>query len=176
MREGKNREVRRVLEHAGLRVNRLIRMAYGPFQLGTLPKRSVEEVQAKVLREQIGGTVPLPSRPRRPPVARRRRVSLRIIAGRHRGRRIGAGGLGRRPTSDRAREALFAILEHTTPPLRGARFLDLFSGSGAAALEAVSRGAAEALCVDQASAAVAAIRANVAVLGETDRVACCAPT
>jgi 16S rRNA (guanine966-N2)-methyltransferase len=98
-------------------------------------------------------------------------VSLRIIAGRHRGRRIVApAGLAVRPTSDRAREALFAILEHATPPLRGARFLDLFAGSGAAALEAVSRGAAEALCVDQASAAVAAIRANVAALGETDRV------
>ncbi|MGD9509966.1 MAG: pseudouridine synthase [Geminicoccaceae bacterium] len=66
LREGKNREVRRVLEHVGLRVNRLIRMAYGPFQLGNLPKRSVEEVQAKVLREQIGGLVELPPRPRHP--------------------------------------------------------------------------------------------------------------
>ena len=67
LREGKNREVRRLLEHAGLQVNRLIRMAYGPFQLGTLPKRSVEEVPPKVLREQIGGGMPLPPRPRRPP-------------------------------------------------------------------------------------------------------------
>lgn len=50
LREGKNREVRRVLEHAGLQVNRLIRTAYGPFQLGHLPKRSVEEVSPKVLR------------------------------------------------------------------------------------------------------------------------------
>lgn len=66
LREGKNREVRRVLEHVGLRVNRLIRMAYGPFQLGSLPKRSVEEVPAKVLREQIGGLVELAPRPRHP--------------------------------------------------------------------------------------------------------------
>lgn len=65
LREGKNREVRRVLEHAGLQVNRLIRMAYGPFQLGTLPKRGVEEVLAKVLREQIGGTLELAKPPRR---------------------------------------------------------------------------------------------------------------
>ena len=64
LREGKNREVRRVLEHVGLKVNRLIRMAYGPFQLGHLPKRSVEEVPAKVLREQIGALIDLPPRPR----------------------------------------------------------------------------------------------------------------
>jgi 23S rRNA pseudouridine2605 synthase len=54
LREGKNREVRRVLEHLGLSVNRLIRIAYGPFQLGTLAKRAVEEVPPKVLREQLG--------------------------------------------------------------------------------------------------------------------------
>jgi 16S rRNA (guanine966-N2)-methyltransferase len=96
-------------------------------------------------------------------------VSLRVIAGRHRGRRIEAPeGLATRPTSERAREALFGILEHGQPPLRGSRFLDLFAGSGAAALEALSRGAAEALCVDQASAAVATIRANIEALGEAE--------
>ena len=60
-----------MLEHVGLKVNRLIRMAYGPFQLGILPKRSVEEVPAKVLREQIGALVELPPRPRRPAPRRR---------------------------------------------------------------------------------------------------------
>jgi 23S rRNA pseudouridine2605 synthase len=64
LREGKNREVRRVLEHVGLQVNRLIRMSYGPFQLGNLPKRSVEEVPPNVLRDQIGRLVDLPPRPR----------------------------------------------------------------------------------------------------------------
>lgn len=53
--EGKNREVRNVLAHLGLDVNRLIRTAYGPFQLGKLQRGGVEEVKGKVLREQISG-------------------------------------------------------------------------------------------------------------------------
>jgi len=58
LREGKNREVRRVLQHLGLTVTRLIRTAYGPFQLGALPRGAVEEVNAKVLREQLGLDAP----------------------------------------------------------------------------------------------------------------------
>jgi len=58
LKEGKNREVRRVMEHLGLAVTRLIRTAYGPFQLGVLPRGAVEEVNPKVLREQLGVEVP----------------------------------------------------------------------------------------------------------------------
>lgn len=53
LREGRNREVRRVMAHLGLTVSRLIRIAYGPFQLGTLPRGGVEEVPARVLRDQL---------------------------------------------------------------------------------------------------------------------------
>ncbi len=53
--EGKNREVRKVCEHLGLEVNRLIRVAYGPFQLGALPAGAVDEISGKVLRDQLGG-------------------------------------------------------------------------------------------------------------------------
>jgi 23S rRNA pseudouridine2605 synthase len=54
LQEGKNREIRRVLAHLGLDVTRLIRIAYGPFQLGHLPRGNVEEVPRRVLREQLG--------------------------------------------------------------------------------------------------------------------------
>ena len=56
--EGKNREIRKLCEHLGWRVNRLIRIAYGPFQLGDLEPGAVEEVTGKVLREQLGKAAP----------------------------------------------------------------------------------------------------------------------
>jgi 23S rRNA pseudouridine2605 synthase len=71
LREGKNREVRRVLEHLGYPVSRLIRVAYGPFQLGGLADGAVEEVPEKVLREQLGAGF-APNTPPRPNAHRRR--------------------------------------------------------------------------------------------------------
>lgn len=56
LQEGRNREIRRVMQHINLQVNRLIRIAYGPFQLGTLPKGGLDEVTFKVIKEQIGLT------------------------------------------------------------------------------------------------------------------------
>jgi 23S rRNA pseudouridine2605 synthase len=55
LREGKNREIKKVCEHLGLKVNRLIRVSFGPFQLGELPRGEIEEVPPKVLKEQLGG-------------------------------------------------------------------------------------------------------------------------
>jgi 16S rRNA (guanine(966)-N(2))-methyltransferase RsmD len=87
---------------------------------------------------------------------------VRVIAGTHRGRRLVAPpGRDTRPTSDRVRESLFAILG----PLDGERVLDLFAGSGALGIEALSRGAGEALLADTSSAAIAAISTNLGALG-----------
>lgn len=92
---------------------------------------------------------------------------MRVIAGDLRGRRlIAPSGTGTRPTSDRVRESLFAIIG----PLEGERVLDLFAGSGALAIEALSRGAADATCVDDDRGAVEAMRANSSVLGLGDRL------
>jgi 16S rRNA (guanine966-N2)-methyltransferase len=89
---------------------------------------------------------------------------MRIVAGQYRGRRLKTpAGLDTRPTSDRVREALFSILGDRVD---GARVLDLFAGSGALAIEALSRGAARVVLVESDPRAVAAIRANLDAIGE----------
>jgi len=90
----------------------------------------------------------------------------RIIAGEARGRRLLVPtGKSTRPTSDRAREALFSSIQSLAGSLTGLRVLDLYAGSGAFGLEALSRGAAHALMVDNDAKAAAALRLNVAELG-----------
>lgn len=101
---------------------------------------------------------------------------MRIVAGAHRGRPLAApAGQAVRPTADRTRQALFNLLEHGRLAAAGSRVagavvLDAFAGTGALALEALSRGAERATAIDRDPAAIAAIRANAALLGETERL------
>jgi 16S rRNA (guanine966-N2)-methyltransferase len=88
---------------------------------------------------------------------------MRIIAGRYRSRVLEApAGMATRPTSDRLRETLFNVL---APRMEGCAFLDLYAGSGAVGLEALSRGAVRVVCVERGPAALKALRGNVARLG-----------
>jgi 16S rRNA (guanine966-N2)-methyltransferase len=86
----------------------------------------------------------------------------RVIAGTAKGIRLRAPGPGTRPLSDRVKQTLFGILE---PDLPGAQFLDLFAGSGAAGIEALSRGAASATFVEKDQGAAAVIDANLKATG-----------
>jgi len=97
---------------------------------------------------------------------------MRIVGGEFRGRALVApSGRDTRPTSDRLRQTIFDILAHGSHGeiLEGARVLDLFAGTGALGLEALSRGASHALFVEEAVAARGAIRANIEALGLTGR-------
>ncbi|MCE2510348.1 MAG: 16S rRNA (guanine(966)-N(2))-methyltransferase RsmD [Alphaproteobacteria bacterium] len=102
---------------------------------------------------------------------------MRIVAGKHRGRRLKTPeSRDVRPTSARAREAIFDVLAHgrferrDPPLLKEARVIDLFAGSGAMGFEALSRGAAFVTFVETDPAALSLLRENVAVLGEKARV------
>src|SRR5688572_31523942 len=93
---------------------------------------------------------------------------MRIVAGRWRGRRIRPPADARvRPTADRVREAWMSIVQ---PYLSGAKVLDLFAGSGALGLEALSRGAVSADLVEVSQAGITAIRENAAALDAGDAV------
>ncbi|WP_395369922.1 16S rRNA (guanine(966)-N(2))-methyltransferase RsmD [Komagataeibacter diospyri] len=99
---------------------------------------------------------------------------MRIIAGECRGRTLHAPlGQATRPTADRVRQALFDTLAHApwagTDRLRGARVLDGFAGTGALGLEALSRGAASAVFIEQNRAALRSLRENVTTCGMGDR-------
>jgi len=95
---------------------------------------------------------------------------MRIVAGEWRGRKLVApAGIATRPTGDRARETLFSMLASRLGSFDDLRVADLYAGSGALGLEALSRGAAFACFVEQDPGAVAAIRANIGSLGAGDR-------
>lgn len=97
-------------------------------------------------------------------------MSLRIIAGEWRGRKLQApAGEVTRPTADRTRETLFSMLTSRLGTFEGLTVADLFAGSGALGLEALSRGAATCLFAEQDPAAIRALRANIAALRAADR-------
>src|SRR5258708_7225778 len=92
---------------------------------------------------------------------------MRIIAGEFRSRRLKTlPGMALRPTSDRLRETLFNVLGDS---VRGAVFADCYAGSGAVGLEAISRGAAQAMFLEQSKAACRVLRENIAALGVESR-------
>jgi 16S rRNA (guanine966-N2)-methyltransferase len=94
---------------------------------------------------------------------------MRIIAGQWRGRKLAAPkGDATRPTADRTRETLFSMLTSRLGDFDGLQVADLFAGSGALGLEALSRGAASCLFVEQDRAAVDTIRANIAAMDARD--------
>jgi 16S rRNA (guanine966-N2)-methyltransferase len=89
-----------------------------------------------------------------------------VIAGEAGGRRLGVpDGRNTRPTSDRAREGLFSTISSIAGPLAGLRVMDLYAGSGAVGIEALSRGAAHVLLVESAAPALRVIRANIEAVG-----------
>jgi len=101
---------------------------------------------------------------------------MRIVAGEWRGRTlIAPSGTETRPTADRVRQALFDILMHASwagrPLIEGATVLDVFAGTGALGLEALSRGASKAIFVERSRPALAALRANIAACRAEDRCA-----
>lgn len=97
-------------------------------------------------------------------------MSLRIIAGEWRGRKLQApAGDTTRPTADRTRETLFSMLTSRLGSFEGLAVADLFAGSGALGLEALSRGAATCLFAEQDAAAIRTLRANIAALRAADR-------
>src|SRR3954453_13290953 len=94
---------------------------------------------------------------------------MRVVAGTARGRRLVAPpGRDTRPTSDRVRESVFNVL-HSLGAIDGASVVDLFAGSGALGIEALSRGAAHCTFVEPAPAAVTAIRTNLTTAGVAER-------
>ena len=193
LREGKNREIKRVLAHLGLATNRLIRISYGPFQLGDLPRARSREIRGRVLRDQLGAKLaeaagadfeaPL----RQPPPPKRRRGrraaasrvkprrgsrAVRIVGGEFRGRPLAdarARATSARPPTACARRSSTSSPTAYGDPVSGARVLDLFAGTGALGLEALSRGAAYALFVEEGVEARGLIRRNVEALGLTGR-------
>ena len=117
---------------------------------------SPERDQDRPAKRKPGPDLRRPDRPTAPGGAGR------VIAGVARGRRLAAPGAGTRPLGDRVKQSLFAIIE---PEVRGRSFLDLFAGSGAGGIEALSRGASDAVFVEKHAGAVHMIERNLRTAG-----------
>jgi 23S rRNA pseudouridine2605 synthase len=125
IREGKNREVRNVCAHLGLEVNRLIRVSYGPFQLGEVPEGQVEEIRARVLREQLGDKVieksgaqfDVPKKSAEGDASGEKKTSKREVIADRKGRRV----VVQRTGSDEARERNEEEANGYGPPRRPKR-------------------------------------------------------
>ena len=171
LREGKNREVKRVLAHLGLATNRLIRLSYGPFQIGDLAARRRPRNPRRVLRDQLGAKLAERGGCRFRRADPRCRLPDEADGGAEApcassAVSFAAGGWRRRnrtPSArraDRLRQTLFDMLAHGYgDPVADARVLDLFAGTGALGIEAISRGARYALFVEEDAAARGLIRA-----------------
>ncbi len=102
---------------------------------------------------------------------------MRIVAGKHKGRPLDApSGRATRPTSDRARESIFNVLAHGIngvdgANINGARIADVFAGTGALGLEAISRGAGFCIFIESAKSAIATLKGNISALGEDEATA-----
>ena len=97
---------------------------------------------------------------------------MRIIAGKHRGRKLEAlSDTDIRPTTDKMRERVFSMLQHSRyPDLYGSRVLDVFAGTGALGLEALSRGASHVTFVEKSPKSIAVLNKNIATLKAEDEV------
>ena len=151
------------MEHLGHQVSRLIRVSYGPFQLGDLDDGEVEEIRPRIVASQLGLAPPGPNDDRATLTASKRGKHANHSGSRRGAKLTKLDAVNTRPTADRVRESLFNILDSGRfgRALHEAVVIDAFAGTGALGLEALSRGATSACFIEQSADALLVLRANV---------------